>query len=145
MTKISQRAVRTLRREVAKNSRMLAQTHRNVICCLDKASIDHKAYVSLLTSQENANQQLRQNIVSFQKLFTKQQRIIREQRSRLQHLQHVCNKREDEQKAMERETTEVAVAMVAMSQQCCRTCLGSGSVQKTKKNIRYNVECKQCK
>lgn len=145
MPKISERTVRALRREVAQSSRLVAETHQNVIRCLAKASVGHTSSVSLLKKKEAANRQLRQNISYFQKLFGRQQRIIREQQARLQQLQQVCNMRENKKKELVRETNEVAVAMIAMSQQCCPACLGSGSVFKTKKNIRYSVECKQCR
>ena len=85
------------------------------------------------------------NDATMDNIGSEKQRIIREQHTRLVHLQRGHNKRVNGQRATERETNEVAVAMIAMSQQCCRTCFGSGSVQKTKKNIRYSVECKQCK
>lgn len=145
MPKISERNVRALRREVVKSSRLLAETHQNAISCRAKASVDRKSSVLLLKKKEVANQQLRQNISYFQKLFGRQQRLIREQQARLQQLQQVCNMWENKQKELVRETNEVAVAMIAMSQQCCPACLGSGSVLKTKKNIRYSVECKQCR
>jgi len=145
MPKNSDRTVRTLRREASKHCRLLAQTHQNVIRSVEKASKDHHTSAKLLKRKEDANRQLRQHLASFQTLFTQQQRLIREQQTRLVHLQRGHNKWVNGQKAVERETNAVAVAMIAMSQQCCRTCLGSGSVLKTKKNIRYSVECKQCK
>jgi hypothetical protein len=145
MPKISERTVRTLRREVDKHRRLLAQTHQDVIRSVEKASNAHNTSTNLLKRKEDTNRQLRQHLASFQTLFTQQQRIIREQHTRLVHLQRGHNKRGNGQRATERETNEVAVAMIAMSQQSCRTCFGSGSVQKTKKNIRYSVKCKQCK
>jgi hypothetical protein len=145
MPKNSDRTVRTLRREAVKHRRLLAQTHQNVIRSVEKASNDHNASANLLKRKEDVNRQLRQHLASFQTLFTQQQRIIREQQTRLVHLQRGHNKWVNGQRAAERETNDVAVAMIAMSQQCCRTCLGSGSVLKTKRNIRYSVECKQCK
>ena len=145
MPKISDRTLRNLRREVVKHRRLLAQTHQNVIRGVRKASKDHVASANLLKRKEDANRHLRQHLASYQTLFAQQQRLLQEQQTRLAQLQRWHNKWVNGQRAAERETNAVAVAMIAMSQQCCRTCLGSGSVLKTKKNIRYSVECKQCK
>lgn len=145
MPKHSDRTLRSLRREVDKHRRLLAQTHLDVIRSAEKASKDHLSSAFLLKRKEATNRQLRQHLASFQTLFAHQQCLIQEQQTRLVHLQQGHNKWVNGQRAAERETNAVAVAMIAMSQQCCRTCLGSGSVLKTKKNIRYSVECKQCK
>ena len=71
-------------------------------------------------------------------MFLKQQQVIRKQKVAIRtfELQNYTNGPDD--------INNVAAAMIALHQQECSACMGSGTVLKHKKNIRYSVECKQC-
>lgn len=71
-------------------------------------------------------------------MFLKQQQVIRKQKVAIRtfELQNDTNSHGD--------INNVVDAMIALRQQECSACMGSGTVLKQKKNIRYSVECKQC-
>ena len=91
------------------------------------------------------NQTSKQNFGSLQQMLVEQQQSNREMRVQLAHLHRLQHDIDNAASEAVRATTGVAIAMIAMSEQVCRTCLGSRTIMKTKKKQRYSVECKACK
>jgi len=96
------------------------------------ASVNYM-HLKQLNQLKSRNNVLKKNISELRKMFLKQQeQQHRVQSTKKKPLPTVAN-------------LDCAKAMLALSLQVCRTCLGAKTMLKTKKNIRYSVECKSCK
>jgi uncharacterized coiled-coil protein SlyX len=126
------RSLRQLRRtrQSKHDSRCSALVRRNHTLCngLHLSQLQHKTSKVLIG---NLQQQL-----------VEQKKSNQEMRVQLRRLQHDID---NAASGAARATTAVAMSMIAMSEQVCRTCLGSRTIMKIKKNQRYSVECKACK
>ena len=134
MTKISPREVRLMSRKLLKMQGN-AKTSALKLFLVSKESRLSKKKISVIMSR---NTTLSKNVRTIYDMFLKQQAIIRQQRADIRQLQAnrspVCSKNED-----------CAKSMIALSQQLCPDCLGTRTIFKTKKHIRYSTECKSCK
>jgi len=137
MPKISDRDVRSLRRELHDARSKVLQIKKDSTYKL----LECRKHLQIAKA---SNVILRQNAISLHDMFSDQQQTIRERNATIATLERVHYTEENKAIAKKKETTDVAAAMIAMSQQVCRTCLGTGSVFKTKKNIRYSARCKSC-
>ena len=134
MPKRNQREVRSMTRQLFKTRQDAEVNVRKLLAVSKEASTIKKRLVSM-----NArNTTLSKNVRTIYDMFLKQQVVIHRQQVQIRHLHAnrnpVCNDNED-----------CAKSMIALSQQLCRNCLGTRTILKTKKHIRYSTECKVCK
>lgn len=145
MTKTRQdydRSTRHLRRQLSAATSQVSQCRQNTTAVTKRAVASARMYKKHLHLANIKNSILRENIQSLHELFTEQQQRLRQQQviiDKLKQVEHV--KRNP---ALTPGTYETAVSMIAMSQQVCASCLGTGTISKQKKNIRYNVTCQAC-
>ena len=135
MTKTSTRQVRSLTRELFKTKNNTAKTVRNLSAKTEEAS-KSKQQVSVMISW---NKTLSKNVRTFYDMFLKQQAIIRQQQAKIRDLNF------QSKPVQSTENENCAKTMIALSQQLCCDCLGTRTIFKTKKHIRFSVECKACK
>ena len=145
MPKISERTVRNLRRALVVADSRVSKAEQKLDSVVKKAAATNEAYRNCLKKIYGEHRRLHKNMQSWRELFSKQQLRLREQQSRLLSFEQLQRKQDNISRQMARDTQQVAAAMIAMSQQVCSACLGARTVLKTKKNIRYSVECQQCK
>ena len=60
------------------------------------------------------------------------------------HIQKYALERAKSTVVLNQRVLECAKSMVALNQRVCCTCLGTRTVLKTKKNIRYSTVCRAC-
>ena len=135
MTKNSARHVRALQR--ACNKAVERERIRVEMHIKSKNNREYAVRCKLHTLKKK-NEVLKTNMRKLHQMFLKQQQVIRQQR---------CDLLENGKKnpATTPSNLDCAKTMIAMSQQVCPECLGAQTICKTKKNIRYSVECKACK
>lgn len=129
MTKITKRDLRHQRRHARALRLKVADCERDRVEMKKKLSAMNSKHLKQLNQLKSRNKVLEKNISELRQTCLKQQEMIRQQH---QPLPTAVN-------------LDCAKAMIALSLQVCRTCLGTKTMLKTKKNIRYSVECKSCK
>ena len=135
MTKISSRQVRSLTRELLKTKDNAAKTARKVSVMSKEASTSSKK-LSIAVLRNNT---LSKNVRTMYDMFLKQQAIICQQRTEIRQFNAIKTP------SPSTDNEDCAKTMIALSQQLCCDCLGTRTILKTKKHIRYSVECKTCK
>ncbi len=140
MPKISKRDVRALKREVTQLHQRIAEYERNRTEMTKKIKSIRNTHINETSKLNNHKKILEMNVRKLHEMFLKQQKVIRQQQ---QNLLENCKRNPH---LVETDSNlECAKSMISMSQQVCGECLGSRTILKTKKNIRYSVECKSCK
>lgn len=148
MTKISKRNVRALRREMRftrNQASECARNRREMTKRMIQQQKAHNCHTSQLQKRNSVLEmnvrELEMNVRKLNKESLKQQIVIQQQQCAL-----LENGKRNPCLATipSPHTMDCAKAMIAMSQGVCRDCLGARTILKTKKNIRYNVECKSC-
>lgn len=131
MTKITKRDLRHQRRHARALRLKVADCERDRVEMKKKLSAMNYKHLKQLNQLKSRNKVLEKNISELRQTCLKQQEMIRQQHQPAT-LPTAAN-------------LDCAKAMLALSLQVCRTCLGTKTMLKTKKNIRYSVECKSCK
>mgnify|MGYP006085588085 CR=1 FL=1 len=142
MTKNSARHVRALQR--ACNKAVERERIRVEMHIKNKKNREYAVRCKLYTLNKKnhtlnkKNEVLKMNMRKLHQMFLKQQQVIRQQR---------CDLLENGKgnPATTPSNLDCAKTMIAMKHQVCPECLGAHTIYKTKKNIRYSVECKACK
>ena len=140
MTKISNREMRTLKREVLQLRKNALESERNRIQMNKKIKTIQNAHICQSSKFKKHTEMLEMNVRELRKKFLKQERVIRQHQSDI-----LENCKMNPHLSSSDSNLDCAKAMIAMSQQVCRECLGARTILKSKRNIRYNVECKRCK
>jgi hypothetical protein len=135
MPKISTREVRRINRELLNTQNNLAESARKLAVVTKEASASKNKLYYIVSR----NTTLSKNVRTLYNLFLSQQSIVRQQQADIRQL----NTRKKQTQSTDNE--DCAKSMIAMSQLLCCECLGTCTILKTKKHIRYNVECKSCK
>lgn len=131
MTKITKRDLRHQRRYARALRLKVSDCERDRVEMKKKLSAMNNMYLLQLNQLKSRNKLLEKNISELRQMCLKQQEMIRQQHQPAT-LPTAAN-------------LDCAKAMLALSLQVCRTCLGTKTMLKTKRNIRYSVECKSCK
>jgi hypothetical protein len=140
MPKISKRDVRALEREVKQSRKRLSEYEGNHIKMTKKIKSMRNTHVNEILKLKNDKNILEMNVRKLYEMFLKQQKVIRQQQSDL-----LENCKRNPHLAETDSNLDCAKTMISMSQQVCSECLGTRTILKTKKNIRYSAECKSCK
>ena len=138
MTKDSSaRNVRRLRRELHIAHSSMRQSSSNAITVANRTRIEHAVAAKRISSLKSRNSIACQNVRLLHQMFLKQQTVIRKLQSELRD-------KYKKNPALSNPTADAARSMIVLSEQLCSHCLGTRHVLKTKKNIRFSVECKAC-
>ena len=129
MTKITKRDLRNQRRQTRALRLKVSDCERDRVEMKKKLSAMNYMHLKQLNQLKSRNNVLEQNIRQMKQQEQQQHRV---QPKKKKPLPTAAN-------------LDCAKAMLALSLQVCRTCLGTKTMLKTKKNIRYSVECKSCK
>jgi hypothetical protein len=128
MPKISKRTHRLVLRNLSK-TKIKLKICKRIAQKLKKVIYKNKSTYKLKLVE------LVQKNVNLHNMLTKQQEFI--------HKLNRTKKNVDIQKT-QRDVLDCAKTMIALNEQVCSKCLGTGTVLKTKKNIRYSIVCKEC-
>lgn len=138
MTKDSSaRTIRRLRRELHIANLSMRQSSCNTITLAKRTRIEHALAAKRISSLKSRNSITCRNVRLLHQMFLKQQTVIRKLQSELRHKYNKIP-------ALSNPTADAARSMIVLSEQLCSHCLGTRHVLKTKKNIRFSVECKAC-
>lgn len=139
MTKISNREMRALKREVLQLRKKVFECERNRTQLNKKIKTIQDAHICQTSKLKNHKKILEMNVRKLHKMFLKQQKVIHQQQSDI-----LENCKRNPQLSASDSNLECAKSMISMSQQVCRECLGARTILKSKKNIRYSADCKSC-
>jgi hypothetical protein len=133
----SARNVRRLRRELRIAQSSVRQSFSNAISVANRTRIEHAVAAKKISSLKSRNNSACQNVRLLHQMFLKQQTVIRKLQSELRD-------KYKKNPALSNPTADAARSMIVLSEQLCAHCLGTRHILKTKKNIRFSVECKAC-